>query len=61
VLKHQGKAVKGDGTKEFTYLADLRGATFRLDKAAEAHLAALAAAGGLSRDPATTEPFSYSR
>ncbi len=42
-------------------LADLRRATFRLDKAAEAHLAALAAAGGLSRDPATTEPFSYAR
>jgi len=36
--------------------ADLRGESFRLDKAAEAHLAALAASGTFSVD---AKPFSY--
>lgn len=36
--------------------ADLRGESFRLDKAAEAHLAALAVAGTFSSD---AKPFSY--
>jgi len=36
--------------------ADLRGESFRLDKAAEAHLAAIAASGSISR---AGKPFSY--
>ena len=36
--------------------ADLRGGMFRLDRAAAAHLAAIAAAGSL---PADARPFSY--
>jgi hypothetical protein len=39
--------------------ADLRRGSFRLDKVAGAHLAALAAAGTLTLDPSQAERFSY--